>query len=269
MRITSRRPRLALISFAAGLLMICAACFSAPQESEPREAFFIGIDVSGSFESSGRYDDALAFAARYIHGHLQGYAELAEPRALFVGSIGGDTPDQTQGFHPIHDFEGKSIEQIEADLRRWFPSNDQLTDFNTFFERVASLTQRNNLVLAPINIVVLSDGVPDPGAGLEPAESTEELYAQIDLSPLEYLARNVTVRLLYPDPDVAVNWERHIDYSRVRMWTVDRVVMGGWRAQWQAMSDPDAAGTANATGQDDLWRWIQDNVDFRVRRGVL
>ena len=309
--ILRRVAQVGLTVRAAGLALLCAACFApAPEDAGPRTSYFIGVDVSGSFERTGGYDDALAFAAHYIHAHLNGRGDLQEPRALFVGAVGGDAPGQTQGFHPIHDFQGKSIPEIEADLSEWFPPNDLLTDFNTFFQRVATLAKRHNLVLGPIDMVVLTDGIPDVGAGMQPVDSPEELYTQIDFDPLEYLARNVTVRLLYPDPDIAANWERRVERSRVRLWTVDRVVMQGWREQLRMpeppsggteavdmtptdsaraaaiaaeaadpprASDPDAAPQTTAAepvdpssiAQPDLWKWIADNVDFRVRRGVL
>jgi hypothetical protein len=323
------------------LLLLVAACApTGESELVPRQTLFIGVDVSGSFQKDGAYDDAIAFAARYIHGHLNGLGELEEPRALFVGSIGGETPGEPQAFHPIHDFEGKSPKEIEANLREWFAPDDRFTDFNAFFRRAATLVKRQNLVLAPVTLVLLTDGIPDLGALPEGVEESER-YAQIDLDPLEYLARNVTIRVLYPDPTVAVAWERQVPRDRVRMWTVDEVVMRGWRDQlrephaarrgeiamaepaepaeadagepdpsgetpseYGARAEPDTVGTgpdtldtgvsavdprqaavrasapAPSTGrrpatppevidQPDLWRWIKDNVDFRVRRTVL
>lgn len=322
------------------LVLLVASCAPTSEaELVPRQTLFIGIDVSGSFQNGGRYDDAIAFAARYIHGHLNGLGKLEEPRAMFVGSIGGETPGEPQAFHPIHDFEGKSAQEIEVDLRRWFAPDDRFTDFNAFFQRAATLVKRQNLVLAPVTLVLFTDGVPDLGALPEGVEESER-YAQIDLEPLEYLARNVTIRVLYPDPTVAVAWERQVPRDRVRMWTVDEVVMKGWRDQLRepeapepveiAMAEVPASGEtpggdpANAdiqaadagtdtapdgvkgtadsseTGsapaevvpepapmqerwapsratptppdvidQPDLWRWIKDNVDFRVRRTVL
>ncbi|NIR46748.1 MAG: hypothetical protein GWN51_18925, partial [Gemmatimonadetes bacterium] len=71
---------------------------NAEQPVQARGTLFIGIDVSGSFQANGLYDDAIEFAARYIHGHLTGAGELDEPRALFVGSIGGERPGQPQAF---------------------------------------------------------------------------------------------------------------------------------------------------------------------------
>lgn len=230
-------------------LLACAPAGNA--ELAPRSTLFIGIDVSGSFQSDGRYHDAMAFAAHYIYGHLAGKAELEEPRALFVGSIGGETPGQPQAFHPIHDFEGKTPTEIEADLRDWFAPDDRLTDFNAFFRRAASLVQRQNLVLAPITLVLLTDGVPDVGRQDGQAEGAGR-YAQIDLEPLEYLARNVTVRVLYPDPTVAVHWERDVPRERVRMWTVDHVVMRGWREQLREPEPPATGEVAAAAGADEI-----------------
>lgn len=320
-RFQALNPR--LVTLRLGLLTVLA-CAPAPQgEQVPRSTLFIGVDISGSFEQDGRYDDAMTFAAHYIHAHLNGHGGLERPRALFVGAIGGEQPGQPQAFHPIHDFQGKDVEEIEGDLREWFQPDDLLTDFNAFFGRAATLVQRQNLALAPITLVLLTDGLPDVGPR-DPDAAPVERYRAIDLDPLEYLARNVTVRVLYPDPTVAVLWEQGVPRSRVRMWTVDAVVMEGWRAQL-AFHDPtapdapaatgpdpdpamasvlpelpadDAAGGADAAAhapsgpdsgagpatdaavqdggeprltadQPALWRWIKDNVDFRVRRSVF
>lgn len=267
-------------ALAIAVAVTVAACVPADDvELVPRSTMFIGIDVSGSFQNGGRYDDAMAFSAHYIHAHLNGLGELEQPRALFVAAIGGETPGQPQSFHPIHDFEGKSIPQIEADLREWFPPNDIYTDFSAFFRRAAALVKRQNLSLAPVTLVLLTDGEPDVGGGAARPADEAERYARIDMDALEYLARNVTVRVLYPDPTVAVRWERDVPRNRVRMWTVDATVMKGWKEQLRTeeaparadiVPDVDRAGAGAAIpDQPDLWRWIRDNVDFRVRRTVL
>jgi hypothetical protein len=243
----------ALLAAAAG-----AAC-QPPAEGAgpPRSTLVIGIDVSGSFRASGHYEDAIDFASRYLHAHLNGLGGLRVPTAVFVGSVGGERPGETKAFHPIHDFLGKSPEQIATDLYAWFPPEDRYTDFNAFIERVSVLVKRQNLILAPLNIVLLSDGVPDVvrGAGTPAAAS---LYSRIDLNPLEFLSRSVTVRLLYGTPSVAAQWEREVKRRRVRLWTQDAVVMAGWRAQLKPELPPER--------QDALWDWVNDNVDFRVRR---
>lgn len=233
------------------------ACMPPESEAPPKNTLVIGVDVSGSFRST-HYDDAIEFAAHYLYGHLHGLGTLRVPTAVFIGSVGGSRPGEVKAFHPIHDVAGKTVEEIAAALREWFPPEDQLTDFNAFFDRVATLVKRRNLVLAPLEVIVLSDGVPDaPSAGSD----SLDLYAQLDLDPLEYISRSVTVRLLYPDPTVAVRWERGVNRRRVRLWTVAEEVMSGWREQ--------VAGDAQPETQDALWVWVKDNIDFRVRGRIL
>jgi len=220
-----------------------------------RSTLVIGIDVSGSFRDSGHYEEAIEFAAHYLYGHMNGLGELRVPSAVFVGSVGGERPGEAKSYQPIHAFQGKSVEEIAASLREQYPSEEAFTDFNIFFDRVASLVQRQGLILAPLNIVVISDGVHDvTGRDITELESP---YADIDLSPLEYLSRSVTVRLLYASPTVSVEWERQINRRRVRMWTVDAQVMGGWQEQLKA--------DIELGEQEDFWKWISENVDFRVR----
>ena len=247
------------IAVAAGTLclLLASACVPEGTEQPPRMVLFVGIDVSGSFQNTGNYNDALRFTAHYIYGHMNELGELEKPAVLFVGSIGGERPGQTKSFHPIHDFEGKTVDEIDADLHEWFEPDDAFTDFNVFFGRVADFVQRQNLTLKPITILVVSDGVPDVTSRAD----ADDRYRTIDLDPLEYLSRNVTVRLLYPNPEVAVRWEQDVPRKRVRMWTVDDEVMVGWRSQISLGAPVDQ--------QDLLWKWIRENVDFRVRRSVL
>ena len=223
----------------------------APNPSSGRVAkstLVVGIDVSGSFR--GRYESAIDFTANYLYAHIHGLGGLRVPTAIFVGSVGGDKPGETKSFQPIHTFQALSVEQIAAYLRREYPSRDGLTDFNPFFARVATLIQRQGLTLAPLNVVVLSDGIPD-------APGIAGRYDRIDVSPLEYLSRSVTVRVLYPSPTIAVDWERKVKRHRIRMWTVDNEVMANWRKQYTGGAPPEA--------QDALWKWIGDIVDFRAR----
>lgn len=240
----------------AAVLLAVTACAPSASQGPPRNTLVVGIDVSGSFR--GSYNDAIEFAAYYIYGHLHGLGELRTPTALFVTSIGGQAAGEVKPFYPIHDFQEKSVEQIAADLRGWFPMQDAFTDFNVFFDRTATMIKRQNLVLAPLNIVLLSDGLPDvPGL----AGDTLGPYRQISFEPLEFLSRSVTVRLLYPTPTIAVRWERAIERRRVRLWTVAAQVMDGWRNQLAADPAPEA--------QERLWTWIGDNVNFRVRARIL
>jgi hypothetical protein len=221
-----------------------------------RSTLIVGIDVSGSFQRDGRYDSSIDFAANYLYGHLRGLGGLKPPTAVFVGSIGGERPFETKSFQPIHTFQNMTVAEIAAYLRREYPARDGLTEFNPFFDRVATLVKRQGLVLSPINIVLLTDGLPDT-----PAARGDSLgpYKKINLNKLEYLSKSVTLRVLYPSPTVAVRWERQIPRRRVRMWTVDNEVMQTWRRQYRAGARPE--------DQAALWKWIEDNVDFRVRGG--
>ena len=247
--------RMVRFAVAGALALALAACVPTEEGRTPRYTLIVGIDVSGSFHNSGSYDDALRFAAHYLQAHLNGFGGLQVPTAVFVGSVGGSRRGEAKTFHPIHDFLEKDRHQIEADLREWFPSEDRLTDFNTFFAQSAELIKARGLTLAPLNMVLFTDGVPDVS---QDAAEPLDPYTTIDLSPLEYLSRSVTVRVLYPTPPVAASWRTSVARRRVRLWTQDAEVMDGWRDQVRP-------GLAIAE-QELLWTWVTDNVDFRVRR---
>ncbi|HEX9743761.1 MAG TPA: hypothetical protein VGA17_13330 [Nitrospiraceae bacterium] len=253
-------PGAKLVSSCVTGLALAAVLFGctvqANEQRKPHTTLFIGVDASGSFKHSGYYDNALTFLAHYIYGHLHELGGLEKPKVLFVASVGGQNVNEPKTFHPIHDFEGKEVAQIESDLRKWFPPSDKVTDFNPFFQEVARITKERNLVLAPITLMVVTDGIPDAAASGGKA-GTQALYERINLKPLEYLARNVTVRLAYVSPKVGEQWRTHVPRQRVRLWTVDAEVMKGWQGQMQAEVD--------LSKQDKLWKWVEDNVDFRVR----
>ncbi len=253
-----RRPTMtrgALAALTAGALLL-AGCGLQATDRKPRTTLFIGVDTSGSFENSGHYDDSLRFLAHYIYGHMNRLGGLEQPKALFVAAIGGKDPNEPKAFHPIHDFQGKNVDQIERDLRKWYAPNDALTDFNPFFEQVARIVKDRNLILAPITLMIVTDGVPDysvPGA----KPGSKQMYEGIDLTPLEYLSRRLTLRLAYVSPKVGASWRELVPRRRVRLWTVDGEVMQGWRAQVRK--------NAALARQEKLWSWIKDNVDYRVR----
>ncbi len=245
--------------------LVTAACGAGSREEQQpgkpaNSTLVVGLDVSGSFRNARLYDDAVDFIAYYIYAHLHGLGGLRVPTALFVSSVGGVRAGEPKSFHPINDFQGRSVAQIAADIRAWFPQTDPYTDFNAFFQRVAGLIKERGLILAPVNVVVVSDGVPDvpPGTRLAAGQNP---YTRIDLSPLEFLSRSVTVRLLYASPTVGDNWKRLIRHKRVRLWTQEAQVMAGWHKQVKAGVPLEA--------QSDLWKWVQDNVDFRARAGNL
>src|SRR5712691_631956 len=241
---------------ALALALSVVACSPSQRAETPRSTLVIGLDISGSFRRNASFSGAIEFASLYIYGHLNGVGGLQPNTAIFVGELGGERTGQAKVFHPIQDLSGKTPAQIATDLRAWFPQEDPITDFNAFFQRAALHVKRNNLVLAPLNVVLFSDGEPDyPGAG---RMSLDDRYKRIDLSPLEYLSRNVTVRLLYADPPIAQLWENKVPRKRVRLWTQDSEVMKGWRRH---MVDG-----APMQRQDSLWSWVDKVVDVRVRR---
>ena len=242
------------------LLLVClAACMDTSTggpKARQRAAVFIGIDVSGSFYNSPQYPDALEFLAYYIYGYLNGVDGRTPPKDFFVGVIGGQSVAEAKSFRPIYDFEGKSVEQIQADLKQWFTVKpDGLSDFTVFFSQVADIAHKRNMSLVPIQILVISDGVPAlPGKNGKPDIGD---YKKIDISPIEYLSRNVTLRLLYPSPIVASKWETEIPRARTRLWTVDSQVMSSWKSQLQAGAAPEA--------QAQFWKWVDDTVDYKVK----
>ncbi|MCI0371720.1 MAG: hypothetical protein L0214_10135 [candidate division NC10 bacterium] len=249
--------RLAVLLLAA--LLLAPGC-TFTQREEPRLSLFVGVDVSGSFARTPHFKDSLRFLSYYLYGHLHGIGGLEKPRALFVGSIGGDTPNEPKAFYPIQAFERKSAREIEAKLTELFSAQgNYYTDFNAFFQRVAETVRKQNLVLAPITIVIVTDGIfevagPGGKAVLPP-------YEKIDVSGLEYLARNVTIRVLYASPKVAAEWERKIPRERIRIWPVEAEVMGGWREQFE--------NQPNLEDEKRLWKWIRDIVDHRARRQTI
>lgn len=238
-----------------GLVLLVSAC-SLEGEREPRLSMFIGVDVSGSYVNSGHFNESISFLANYIYAHLNGMGELEKPKELYVSSIGGAKPGEPKSFYPIHVFENKSVEQIEAKLREYFPKEKQndLTDFNAFFEQIALTIRNKNLVLRPVSVVMLSDGVPDV---TNDAGKTD--FRSIDLSPLERLSRNITIRLLYTDPVTGKNWQTKIPRRRVKIWTQSAEVMTTWNDSTIFMPDSTLA-------KQDRWLdWTKDNVDFGVR----
>ena len=112
-----RTPRSAR-GFAAAVAVIAllaTGCGLESSERKPRTTLFVGVDTSGSFQRGGSYNDAMTFLAYYIYGHLHELGGLDKPRELFVGAIGGRNPDEPKAFHPIQDFAGKSVQQIQHD----------------------------------------------------------------------------------------------------------------------------------------------------------
>jgi hypothetical protein len=224
-------------------------------EPNPRLSMFIGVDVSGSFINSGHYDNSIEFLSHYIYAHLNGIGEMEVPNVLFVSSIGGANENEPKTFYPIHTFENRSVPEIEEQLREIFPKDVQnpFTDFNAFFEQIALTIRNKNLMLRPVSVVMLSDGIPDV------IKDGETDYRSIDLSPLERLSRNITIRILYTDATTGRNWQTKVPRRRVKVWTQDAEVMTMWNDS--TLYEPDLS----MKEQDRFVEWIEDNVDFGVR----
>jgi len=220
---------------------------------------FVGVDISGSFAKSPYFEDSLDFLALYIYSHLNKLGELETPQKLFVSSIGGATADEPKTFYPIQTFQNKSVDEIRERLREIFPKGkvNRFTDYNAFFEQIALHIKNKNLLLRPISIVMLSDGIPDISKeGATPYES-------VAVKPLETLSRNVTLRLLYTDAVVATRWQTEVKRKRVKVWTQDAEVMRTWK-------DPDIfMPETPLKSQQRFFSWLKDNVNFGVRARVV
>jgi len=226
------------------------------KEAGGRLVMFVGVDISGSFKDGRYFDDSIHFLARYIYAHLNGYEGIEVPHSLFVGTIGGETKEDVKTLYPIQTFQDRSIEQIEAQLYEIFPRRrvNPYTDFNSFFQQVADMVDSKKLILKPLSIVLLSDGVPDLGGSTK-----AEKFRNLQLKPLEGLSRNITVRILYTDAVTAKSWRDEVPRKRVKVWTQDAVVMKEW-------NDPRTMlpGTPFAK-QEKFFSWLKDNVDFAPR----
>ena len=101
------------------------------------------------------------------------------------------------------------------------------------------------LILRPLAIVLLSDGIPDV-----PEATRDEALKTIVLKPLENLSRNIVVRLLYTDAQTGDQWSRLVPRRRVKVLTQDAVVMKGWR-------DPSIMIPGNDfEEQDRFFDWV-------------
>ena len=227
---------------------------------KPRVSYFVGMDISGSFMKTRYYDDSLNFLAHYIYAHLHGLGGAEVPNELFVGSIGGRKADEIKTFYPKQTFESKSVGQIRAKLQNIFSKArpNPFTDFNAYFAQVAQTIKTKNLILRPIEVVMVSDGKPD----LIKREGRVG-YGSLDLSPLEGLARSVSVRLLYTDAVTGGNWKTKVPRRNIKLWTQDAKVMVYWR-------DPDILIPGKPFhSQGKFFRWLRDNVDFGVKARTI
>ena len=245
----------AIMLLAASFVLTGCKKIGGARAATPRMSMFIGVDISGSFMNGPHFDDSIDFLACYIYGHLNGLGDMERPAKLFVSSIGGARADEPKTFYPIQTFENKSIEEIAVTLREMFPRDrpNPFTDYNAFFEQVAYTVRSKNLVLRPVTVVMLSDGIPDV------TRNGETDYDSIVLHPLERIARSVTVRLLYTNAVVGKNWQTEVSRKRVKVWTQDADVMVAWKDPKIMLPDTEFEE------QPHFFDWVADNVDFGVR----
>jgi hypothetical protein len=246
-----------MTAMAMGLLPGCVESPSGP--NAPVSTLFIGIDAGGSFRTSGHYENALSFLSHYIYGHINALGGLDTPQALFVTSMGGKELHERKNIHSLHEFEGKSVPQIEADLKQWFPPVDAAATFNPFFQEIGRITREQGLTHAPITVMIISDGMPGSSGAVSTA-GTQDLYGKIDLTPLEQASRHVTLRLAYVSPKVGAYWRAQVPRHSMRLWTVDTEVMNGWKTRLKPGVAPHA--------QADFWRWLHEDVDVRIRARI-
>jgi hypothetical protein len=223
--------------------------------SQARLSMFIGVDISGSFVKTKYFEDSIEFLAHYIYSHLNGLGGLEKPNVLYVSSIGGAKENEPKTFYPIQTFENKSVKEISDQLHEIFPQKvlNPFTDYNAFFKQVALTVKNKNLVLRPISVVMVSDGVPD----VKTEGKTD--YKSIEVKPLESLARNTSIRLLYTSAVVGSNWQTKVKRKRVKVWTQDAEVMVSWKDE--KILQPDT----EFEQQERFFEWVKDNVDFGVR----
>ena len=249
--------KIAIFILLSLLLAVNISCdwFTGDGTDKARLSMFIGLDISGSFLHTKYFDDSIDFLAHYLYAHLNGLGGLEVPNVLFVSSIGGAKENEPKTFFPIQTFENKSIEEIKEKLHEIFPKNisNPYTDYNAFFEQVALTVKNKNLVLRPISIVMISDGIPDV------KKDGETDFKSLVVKPLEQLARSVTIRLLYTSAVTGRNWQTKVPRRRVKIWTQDAEVMVYWKDP--AILLPDTP----MEEQDRFVDWLKDNVDFGVR----
>ncbi len=220
------------------------------------QVVFIGMDISGSFKNSPYYEDSIKFISHYIYARVHGLGGLKTMGSLFIGSIGGAKVNEPKTFYPIQTFQYKSIPEIEKQLHEIFPVNvtNKFTDFNAFFEQVATFMKNKKLLMKTTDVIMLTDGIPDA-----PTPQGRTNFQMLDLKPFENLSRKITVRVLYTSAQTGANWQSQVPRRRVRVWTQDATVMSGWKA-------PDLFLKDTPIEKQERWfKWVLDNVDFPVK----
>lgn len=249
-------PRILRLYISVRLILLTILLIScgSMNNPKPRLSMFVGVDISGSFMNSQYYEDSIEFLAHYLYGHLNGLGDMEVPNELFVGSIGGSKADEAKTFYPIQLFENKSIEEIKVKLHEIFPEvSNAFTDYNAFFDQIALTVKNRNLLMKPISVVMLTDGIPD----VKKDGKTD--FTSIVVKPLERLARSVTIRLLYTSAVVGLDWQTKVKRRRVKVWTQDAEVMVSWKDEDILLAQQPFEQ------QDTFFGWVKENVDFGVR----
>ncbi len=220
------------------------------------QVLFIGMDISGSFKNTAYYEDSIQFISHYIYARVHGLGGLKVIQSLFVGSIGGAKVGEPKTFFPLQTFQYKSIPEIEKQLHEIFPAKvtNKFTDFNAYFDQVATFMKNKKLLMKTTDIVLLSDGVPDA-----PTPEGKTNFRMLDLKPFENLSRKITLRVLYTSAETGMHWQQTVPRKRVRVWTQDAQVMKGWKA-------PDIFLKDTPIEKQDRWlNWVKENVDFPIK----
>jgi hypothetical protein len=240
-----------------GILFLSAGCAKPSEKPKPRLVMFVGVDISGSFLKAPHFDDSMEFLSHYLYAHLNGLGKAEVPSALFVGTLGGVKKGEPKSFLPIQVFEGKTPAEIKAKVLELVPKKeDPYSDFNSFINAASDTVRNRKMVLKPVSLVMISDGFVDmPGKGKKHVLD----FRAVDLSQLEKLSRNITVRLLYADTEAGKKWENEIRRRRVKVWTQDVVAMSAWREPQVLIPD------VPLEKQEKFLKWLKDNVDFGVR----
>lgn len=228
------------------------------------KVYFIGIDISGSFRNGKYFDDSMDFLSHYIHSHIHGFDDLDIPKALFVSAIGGSHKNEAKTFYPIQTFKYKSIEETYYFLKNTFRYNkvNKFTDYNIFFKQIGEIVKSKKLLLKPLEIILISDGIPDL-VGKQKTDNRTNDYRTIKMNKLENLSRNITVRILYTDALTGMNWKDKIPRKRLKIWSQDSLVMTQW-------NDPKIfLKNTPLDKQQRFFSWLKDNVDFPVRKKVV
>ena len=195
--ILKKRSKTVAACIALVLVLCLTSCIPEDffTEPQPRLIMFVGVDISGSFLKGKYFDDSLHFLAHYLYAHLKGLHDLEVPKELFVGSIGGSKVGEAKTLYPIQTFEYLTVREIHDKLKEIFPKNkvNEFTDFNAFFDHISQTVTNRKLILRPLAIVLLSDGIPDV-----PEATRDEALKTIVLKPLENLSRNIVVGFCIP-----------------------------------------------------------------------